>query len=255
FGDTIFASRFIPHLVAWGFNVVVRAPAPLLRLLERQQGIDRVIDNSQPPPSNVHVQMMMMSLPLNFVIALEEISHYKPPYVSPDPVLVESWQKRLSQPGPPNGKKVGLAWAGRPTPPGRSIPFPLLSGILDTPNIEFHSLQKGPETAESHGCAVTNWDAQIEDFADTAALIANLDLVITIDTAVAHLAGAMNKPVWVMLRYAADWRWFLGRPDSPWYPSMRLFRQRTPGDWAGVVEDVSKALVEVRPGSDSGTIA
>jgi ADP-heptose:LPS heptosyltransferase len=185
---------------------------------------------------------MMMSLPMHFVICFDEISLGAPPYLFPDTALVETWQKRQEQGEPHKRKKVGLVWAGRPTPPGRSIPFAVLSKLLEIPGIEFHSLQKGGQAADARGSAVKDWDPHLTDFADTAALIASLDLVITIDTAVAHLAGAMGKPVWVMLQYAADWRWFRDRSDSPWYPTMRLFRQSTPGDWPGVVQAVSQAL-------------
>jgi hypothetical protein len=108
-------------------------------------------------------------------------------------------------------------------------------------------LQKGSQAEQAWGYPILDWDAQLTDFAETAGLIANLDLVITIDTAVAHLAGAMNKPTWLMLQYAADWRWFHDRLDSPWYPSMRIFRQASPHDWPGVINQVYRQLC-VEPG-------
>jgi tetratricopeptide (TPR) repeat protein len=245
FGDTLFALRYLPRIVARGGVVVVRAPSPLVRLFRNQCGIERVVTNEEAV-SDAAVQCPMMGLPRLFETRVEDIAAIVP-YVTADAELVELWKKRIEGKDPQAQKRVGLVWAGRPTPLNRSIPFPILSPLMNIQDVSFYSLQKGGQAAVAAGSRIANWDARLTDFAHTAALIANLDLVITIDTAVAHLAGAMGKPVWVMLQFAADWRWFTGRTDSPWYPTMRLSRQKTPGDWTGVVEEVTAALENQMP--------
>jgi hypothetical protein len=139
------------------------------------------------------------------------------------------------------GKKIGLVWAGRPSHPkdrDRSIPLERLSPILNESGPTLFSLQKGGEPAAS----ITDWTSELNDFADTAGLIQNLDLVVTVDTSVAHLAAAMGKPTWLLLAWVPDWRWMLGRGDSPWYPTLRLFRQPSIGDWETPINQVAEAL-------------
>jgi hypothetical protein len=144
--------------------------------------------------------------------------------------------------------KIGLVWSGRQdlrSDRHRSIPFELVTDLLGDENFIWYSLQVGdPEVQHQNLIDMTH---RIHDFSDTAALIDNLDLVITIDTSVAHLAGALGKPVWVMLKFSSDWRWLLERSDSPWYPTMRLFRQIRSGGWGDVVEEVQAKLKTVRP--------
>ena len=138
--------------------------------------------------------------------------------------------------------RIGLAWAGNPAQANdrrRSIPPEALAPLLRTEGITFVNLQVGPRASET---GLTDLSAELPDFAATAAVIATLDLVIAVDSAVAHLAGALGAPVWVLLAYAPDWRWLLGREDSPWYASATLFRQATPGDWDGVIARVRTAL-------------
>ena len=166
------------------------------------------------------------------------------PYLRASPALDAQWGERLGTDG---GLRVGLAWAGLPThgnDRNRSIPPAMLAPLGQTAGVSFFSLQKGPpaETQPPSGLTLTDLGPELSDFADTAACIANLDLVITVDTSIAHLAGAMGKPVWVMLPFAPDWRWMLGRDDSPWYPSARLFRQPAPGEWEPVVVQIAAAL-------------
>ena len=145
--------------------------------------------------------------------------------------------------------KVGLAWSGSPThrtDHRRSLPLSQFAGLAGIANVLFFSLQKGKAATEaatpSSRLLLTDWTDELHDFADTAALIANLDLIITVDTAVAHLAGAMGKPVWVLLPFAPDWRWMLNRSDSPWYPTIRIFRQSKIGQWSDVIERVTQTL-------------
>ena len=148
--------------------------------------------------------------------------------------------------------KVGLVWAGNSehkNDRNRSLAFKHFHALAKLPKVKWFTLQKGPAATQARDTdailPLVDFTDQLNDFSDTAALIENLDLVITVDTAVAHLAGAMGKTVWVLLPFAPDWRWMLNRSDSPWYPSMRLFRQRQPGDWAGVIETVCEELGKI----------
>jgi hypothetical protein len=186
-----------------------------------------------------------MSLPLAFGTTLDSIPAPVPYLSAPEEVINEA--KELL--GKRTGLRVGIAWAGSPAhlrDRFRSIPLRLLEPIFGLAGAQFFSLQLGPAAAELAGASgrVIDLGPEIEDMADTAALIANLDLVIAVDTAVAHLAGALAKPVWVLLPLSPDWRWFLNRADSPWYPTMRLFRQRIAQDWSEVLESVTVALKE-----------
>jgi hypothetical protein len=145
--------------------------------------------------------------------------------------------------------KVGLAWSGsssNTTNTAKSVSFNELAPLFRLSGVKFYSLQKGPRVDPPGNATIkpelTDWTDELHDFADTAALISNLDLVISVDTAIAHLAGALGKPVWTLLRFAADWRWFRGRQESPWYPTMKLFRQSKRGDWESVIRRVAEAL-------------
>jgi hypothetical protein len=179
-----------------------------------------------------------MSLPLRVGTTLATIPAADG-YVRADPVRVASWAGG-------DGRRIGLAWAGNPAHRNdrrRSVPTAALAPLAALQGVDWVNLQlgaRGAELAIMHRMPAP--PARIGDFADTAALIETLDLVIAADTAVAHLAGAMGKPVWLLLPHAPDWRWMLGRDDSPWYASARLFRQERPGDWAGVVARVAAAL-------------
>jgi hypothetical protein len=174
------------------------------------------------------------------------------PYVSADPAQVVVWRERMS------GKalRVGLAWAGNPKHPHdvrRSMPFEPLAPLTHLAGVTIYSLQMGPPAGQikevlPRPCLIDLQDQQ-RDFADTAAIVANLDLVISVDTSVAHLAGAMGKPVWILLHKSADWRWLLDREDSPWYPSARLFRQTTLGNWQDVVARLEEELDRFAAGS------
>jgi hypothetical protein len=170
------------------------------------------------------------------------------PYLAAEADAARAWRDRL---GPLAGRRVGLAWAGNPrhaNDHNRSMPASSLRPLLEVGETTFFSLQMGTAAkgiGELAGGAVHDFAPEIDDFADTAAIIANLDLVISVDTAVAHLAGALGRPVWLLLPFVGEWRWLLDREDTPWYPTMRLFRQKAPGDWSGVVDRVVDALPAV----------
>ena len=189
----------------------------------------------------------LLSLPLAFATDLSTIPAGIP-YVNPDPAHVEAWGQRLRG----NSLRIGLAWGGNPNYPHelwRSIPLEQLAPLTNLEGTTFYSLQLGAPARQVKqlGPRVRLIDLQDEqkDFADTAAIVANLDLVISIDTSVAHLAGAMGKPVWILLNNSPDWRWLLEREDSPWYPTARLFRQSTFGNWQDVVARVERELREL----------
>jgi len=204
--------------------------------------------DDQPPPDAL--QFPLLSLPLLFHTTPASIPAGGP-YLQADPVLWAHWRQRVSQlPGP----RVGLVWAGNPrlgtaslasTDRRRSLPEGALSPLAGTPGVSFVSLQVGD--APPPGVTATDWTADLTDFAATAALIASLDLVIAVDTAAAHVAGALGKPVWLLNRFDTDWRWMDGTDDSIWYPTLRQFRQTRPGDWSGVIQRVARALTGFRP--------
>jgi ADP-heptose:LPS heptosyltransferase len=185
----------------------------------------------------------MMSMPCLFKTTLATIPQ-DVPYLSADPQLRAQWQARLAV---ASGMKIGIAWSGRAYPVGRSIPIEMLAeGLKNIGGATFVNLQRGAAPrdlqAASQHLPFLDLSADIADFADTAALVDNLDLVITVDTAVAHLAGAMGKPTWVLLQHVPDWRWLTQREDSPWYPTMKLFRQVQAGDWRSVVRAAAQEL-------------
>jgi len=187
-----------------------------------------------------------MSLPMVYGTLLTTIPS-QVPYLNGELEASARWRDRMAN--TQDQLNVGLVWAGsqiHKNDRNRSLPLSALAPLREVAGVRFFSLQKGEAAQEaaslSKAMRMIDWTAELTDFADTAALIANLDLIMTVDTAVAHLAGAMGKPVWTLLPFVADWRWLSEREDSPWYPSMRLFRQTAPGDWTGVVARVADAL-------------
>jgi Flp pilus assembly protein TadD len=239
-GDTIQFSRFVPMVAQRGGRVVLECQGELVRLLADLPGLNQIIPRgAEAPTFDVHCPLM--SLPLALGTTTESIP--AGPYIGARGDLRAAWSQRL---GPVDRIRVGLAWAGRLThsnDANRSMRFEQVATFLGTGWMEFHSLQRGPASEQISGDArITDHSDHFTDFAETAGLMANLDLVICVDTAVAHLAAAMGKPTWVLLPYASEWRWMIGREDSPWYPTMRLFRQRRWGDWQGVIERVVHAL-------------
>jgi Tfp pilus assembly protein PilF len=250
-GDTLQFCRYVP-LVAAGADVVLEVPRSLVRLLGGLPGVRAVVAQGDALPA-FDLQCPLLSLPLAFGTTLETIPATVP-YLTAAPNSVQAWKRRLK---PLEGRLVGLVWAGRSRADSaglraidrrRSMRLADFAPLAAVPGVTLVSLQTGPEAdqvaAAPAGLVVHDWTRALEDFADTAGLVAALDLVITVDTAVAHLAGALGKPVWVLNRFDACWRWLEGREDSPWYPSARLFRQRVAGDWGTVMAEVAVALRE-----------
>ena len=242
-GDTMQFIRYVPLVAAHGGDVLLEVQPALRGLLGGMDGASRVISRGEPLPEFAW-QCPLMSLPLAFGTRMETIPA-EVPYIHPDPARVEVWKQRLGRRGP----RIGLAWAGNPSHPRdrlRSIPLEQLAPLTRVAGTTFYSLQfgAGAEQMKQLSTDVTLIDLgeELKDFANLAAIVANLDLVISIDSSVAHLAGAMGKPVWILLNKGCDWRWFLDREDSPWYPTARLFRQRVPGDWEEVVKRVEQEL-------------
>jgi len=244
FGDTLQFVRYVPMVKASGGRVLLRAPKPLLPLLQNFPGIDELHANEDgAPPCDVYAPLL--SLPGLFGTEPGTVPN-DIPYLHADRALVGTWRARLA---PRTGLSVGLCWQGNPahlSDHQRSIRLEMLRPLLDGPGIRFVSLQVGPGQEQLEPLRDRIIDPFAPNtaptFADTAAIIADLDLVITIDSAIAHLAGAMGKPVWILLAARNDWRWMRERTDTPWYPQARLFRQETLGTWAEVVMQVRQAL-------------
>jgi cytochrome c-type biogenesis protein CcmH/NrfG len=246
FGDALQFIRYLPLVQQRGGRIVIECPAGLQRLFQTTMaGRCQIVVRGQPlPPFDLHCPIL--SLPLAFKTTMESIPA-EVPYLFADAELVESWRQKLGVSAA--GLKVALAWAGNPKVKGdrtRSMSLDRLAPLWEVGGATFYSLQKGAAAVRADqppaGQPLVNLAPELHDFADTAAVMGLMDLVITTDTSVAHLAGALGRPVWVMLRFMPDWRWFLDRDDSPWYPTMRLFRQTTPGDWLDVVQRVAKHL-------------
>lgn len=228
-GDGIQFSRYIPLAAARsGARVVVECPAPLVRLFRRLPGVDAVYPLEQAPAFDAVAPLM--SLPGLFGTTPETV----PPSALPPAAPPER--------RPDGCRRVGLVWrSGDDTgDPRRSLPTAALAPLLAVPGVEWIGLQMGPAAGTVPG--LTDGTVGIDDFADTARRMAGLDLMISVDTAAAHLAGSLGLPLWVLLRHDACWRWLLGRSDSPWYPTARLFRQTSPDDWGPVVADAAAAL-------------
>jgi len=244
-GDAIQFLRYVPKVAAAGGEVVLEVSKPLMRLARELPDVQHVVQLGESL-SECGWHCPLMSLPLAFGTRLDSIPARTPYLRIPE----AAWRKadRLNWSG--TCLRVGLVWAGNPNhrkDRQRTIPFHLLETLSVVRGVEYFSLQLGP-SADQPCRSGNGWIADlttgIEDLADTAALLNRLDLLISVDTAVAHLAGALGVPAWVLLPFAPDWRWLTGGADSPWYPSLRLFRQRQPGDWAPVLDEVRAALAE-----------
>jgi Flp pilus assembly protein TadD len=240
-GDTIMFVRYVPHVVAMGARVMLKLPSPLIPLFSRLDGVERILapGESMPAPD---LHCALMSLPLAFNTSLATIPAAVP-YVAPAPDLVAKWTRTL---GPADRLRVGLVWSGNPghlNDRNRSIALEKLAPLLDRSEVEFVAVQ--PDV-RPHDADVLRRHPHIrhfaQDFANGAAILSLLDLVISVDTAWAHLAGAMAKPVWIPLPAFPDWRWLLEREDSPWYPSARLYRQKARGRWDDVIERMAREL-------------
>ena len=243
FGDTLQALRYVPMVAARGAGVILEVPRELLRLALRVPGPRAVLPVGEALPAfDIHAPLL--SLPRAFATTLDSIPA-SVPYLSPIPAEAARFRDRLA---PLPGLRAGLVWAGRPThgnDANRSVTLATLAPLLALPGVSWISLQTGPRAADlaalPHG-QVFDLASELRDFADTAAALAALDVLVSVDTSCVHLAGAMGVAAHVLLPFAPDWRWLLGRADSPWYPSLRLHRQATRGGWAAPVAEISAAL-------------
>ena len=253
-GDTLQFCRYVRLVKELGAYVILEVEPALMSLLRGMEGVDQIVSPGAPLPE-FDFYCSLMSLPLALKTTLSTVPG-QVPYLAADPEKVRVWRQQLGEPG---RRRVGLVWSGgfRPQQPKlwslnrrRNIPlvkFAPLAGL----DIGFYSLQKG-QPAESelvqavsdgwNGPEITDFAHSLQDFSDTAALIQNLDLILSVDTSTAHLAGALGKPVWLMNRFDTCWRWLLDGTGSPWYPTFRIFRQPRPGDWDAVVRQVREEL-------------
>jgi tetratricopeptide (TPR) repeat protein len=255
-GDTIQFCRYIKLLADLGAKVIFKVQKQLIETLRNIEGVHEVIVAESSLPK-IDFHSPLLSLPLAFKTSVDTIPNQLP-YIKANPTKVEHWSKKL---GEKVNIRVGLVWSGgfRPDQPElwevnkrRNLALDYLQK-LNVPGVDFFSLQKG-EPAESEfvnlnyskwgGPLIKNYVDELQDFSDTSALIENLDLVISVDTSTAHMAAAMGKQVWLLNRYDTCWRWFLDRSDSPWYPTVRIFRQPSPGDWDSVINEVKISLEE-----------
>ena len=215
-------------------------------MLEGTAGVERIIGRGRPLPEFDH-HIPLQGLPRIVGIRLDNIPN-KVPYLRAPADRVQRWASRLSGDARP---RVGLVWAGSTTGEGdkRTRSVALFASLAAVEGVKFYSLQKGPDSVQSAptGMDWTDFTSELHDFSDTAALVQNLDLVITVDTSMAHLAGALGRPVWVVVPFESDFRWLVGRTDSPWYPTMRLFREPVPRDTATPIAQMVQALREFKP--------
>jgi hypothetical protein len=240
-GDTLQFIRYASAVRKRGGRVVAACQAPLVALLASCPGVDQVVPRESGPWPEFDVQAPLMSLPFLLGTMAAEV-----PYLSADAERVDRWRPTLDR---VPGLRVGVVWQGNPQHPSdarRSFPLEQLAPVAAVPGVRLISLQHGEgreqlghfpiEELESEGVTAPG------DFLDSAAVMTQLDLLITVDSAPAHLAGALGVRTWVALPFAADWRWGIDREESPWYPSLRLFRQKTPGDWDNVFGGMAERL-------------
>jgi tetratricopeptide (TPR) repeat protein len=256
-GDTIQFCRYIPLLKKYAASICFVVQPPLVEVLESLKSYCDIYTYKDLPPAQFDLQCPLLSLPRFFVNSAEAIPSAVP-YLKSDPIKSAIWKSRMTN---SDALKVGLVWNGgfRADQPEvwsinerRNIPFKIIANLRHTSGVDFYSLQKG-DPAESELLSEKNqfWPdtnffnyvSELHNFSDTAALIDNLDLVISVDTSSAHLAGAMGKPVWILNRFDACWRWQLNRKDTPWYQTAQLFHQKEAGDWESVIEEVHAELV------------
>jgi Flp pilus assembly protein TadD len=243
FGDSIQTLRYVPAMAARGGRVALRLERPLVRLAASLPG-NLIITPTHARPPAFDVWCPLLGLPRILGTRADSIPAHVP-YLGVRPTIAERWRRRFSD---LDGLKVGLAWAGSPQHVNdfrRSIQLDRLKPLFEVAGSSFVSLQVGPRAADLIALppgTMANLSAELTDFAETAGAILNLDLVIAVDTAVAHLAGALAKPAWVMVPFSPDWRWMLERENSPWYPTLRLYRQPGPGDWDSIIARVATDL-------------
>jgi hypothetical protein len=254
YGDTIQFARYIPMAAERCQEVIVGCSAEMGPLLANIPGVKQYCHRWTDIPGHA-AHCRLSSLPYLFRTQLETIPSQFP-YVKADPNRIGYWRDRLANTLPNGTKRIGLAWTGRPTHPNdrrRSLSLSALQSFAEAGPAGFLSLQKPMPARDLDAMAafpgMTDLSQELTDFGETAALMENLDLIITVDTAVGHLAGALGKPAWILIPKAADWRWMLDREDSPWYPSVRLFRQQKPGAWDEPMGKLREALRGMLAGS------
>jgi tetratricopeptide (TPR) repeat protein len=245
-GDTIQFGRYVPLFAQLDCKVILEIQAPLLPLFQEVSGIHQLVVRGNPLPA-FDYQCPIMSLPLAFGTRLETIPPIQP--IILDAEKLTEWQSRL---GSKNKPRVGLVWSGGTTHKDdrrRSIQLKDYLGHC-TDDFEYFSLQKEireKDTQDLQNSSVRHFADDLHDFADTASLISQMDLVISVDTSVAHLAASLGKPTLILIPYAPDWRWMLDRDDSPWYPTVKLYRQTTLGDWQPTLQNLFKDLADIKP--------
>lgn len=259
-GDVIQFIRYAPHVKALGPTVVLQLRKNIGELAKSFPGVDRIVEPGEALP-DFDFYIHLMTLPRVFGTDIATIPA-RVPYLRPEPDRVARWRERLPH---EEAFRVGLAWAGDPghlRDRYRSIPLALFAPLAGVDGVRFYSLQKGSQAEQVRStpsfASMVGLGPDLHDFADTAAVIGELDLLICVDTSVAHLAGALGKPVWVLVPTPADWRWLEVREDSPWYPTMRLFRQARQGDWGEVIGRVRESLaaaVQRRTGVEAALAA
>ncbi|MEA2726682.1 MAG: hypothetical protein QOF70_1157 [Acetobacteraceae bacterium] len=259
YGDTIQFARYIPMAAERCQEVIVGCSAEMGPLLANIPGVKQYCHRWTDVPGHA-AHCRLSSLPYLFRTQLDTIPA-QIPYLKADPARIAHWRDRLAHTLPSGVKRVGLAWTGRPTHPNdrrRSLPLAQLASLADAGPAAFVSLQKPMPARDLETVArfpgMTDLSDELTDFGETAALMENLDLVITVDTSMGHLAGALGKPAWILIPKAADWRWMLDREDSPWYPSLRLFRQQKPGAWDEPMGKLRAALSRELAGSRAETV-
>jgi hypothetical protein len=248
-GDTIQFVRYATLVARRGAKVMLEVQRTLKGLLARVEGVAGIVGRGEELPA-FDLHCPLLSLPLAFGTELSSIPA-SVPYLAATDDRIETWSARLP---PRKGLRVGIAWSGNAKHKddrNRSIALARLAHLFAAPGVQFVSLQKDARDGEAEVLrdipGFLDLGPELKDFADTAALISLIDLVISVDTSTAHLAGAMGKPVWVLLPFSPDWRWLLEREDSPWYPTARLFRQPMIGDWESVIGRMRRELAHGRP--------
>jgi Flp pilus assembly protein TadD len=246
FGDAIQFARYIPLVAERGAHIVLECLPELASLFANIPGVKELVIRGANIPK-VDCSIPLLSLPRIFGTTFATIPAQVP--------YLQARQKLTIPLAPGANLRVGLIWAGKPSPRDRSWPLPLIASLLDNPRISFFSLQTGPRADElvekGFDHLVADLGPRLADFSTTAAVMNALDLIVTIDTASAHLAGALGRPTFVLLRYVSDWRWQDDREDSPWYPTLRLFRQSNPDDFTGPVERLGEELKRLTDGNAS----
>ena len=245
-GDTLHFARYVPMVARLGASIVLEVQKPLVPLLASLPGVTRILAQGEALP-DFDCHSPLLSLPLAFGTTFETIPR-DVPYLAVPPERIAAWRSGLEPAALP---RIGVVWAGNPANAfdrRRTMPLRHLLPLLRAPGVKFFALQKDLRPGDRELLAelpeVTVLSERLTDFADTAAVVSMLDLVITICTSTAHLTGGLGRPMWVTLPFSSDFRWFRHRPDSVWYPTARLFRQPKIGDWDSVVAEVRDALAD-----------